>query len=328
MTRLPRELVAAALVLFAGFGLVATVRPAAAQTCECSRRTPEGHCYRWYDAEVPWSIWAPGETPTSIPNAAFEAAAQQAFAAWQSVTCTSCMAPTAAGCGPVPCPANPLGLAFRYDGFKAKATYASCVKDGKQTGPADKCPGTEKGSVQLALIRNEVDWPMGSKVVSAVIYTPLDRGRLIDADLVVRDNGYVYCLDKCNDAQYSLGAVLLREVGHLLNVGKTDNALSILAANFKPGTQLVAALDTAAADCACEIYRTTPFRQLCETPATEVEAQCMAVPLGQPRGRPLRAGGAGVLWTLGALGSIVWWQRRRVARQGNGTSSPAANRVA
>jgi hypothetical protein len=258
---------------------------AAAQSCECTRRTADGDCYRWYEAQVPWSIYAPAELPGGIKNADFEANAKAAFAAWEGLQCSACMGPTAKGCGPVPCDANPLGPRFPFQGYAAKPTLA-CVFEGKQTAPASECPGSQKNTVQLAFIRNEAEWPMGSKIVSAVLFTTLQKGKLQDADLVVRDNGHVFCLDKCNEAQYHLGGVLLREVGHLMGVGQSDNAVSILAANFKLGTVIQAQVPSGDAECVCQIYRTTPFKELCETPHEPAPQGCMAFTARSGRPQP------------------------------------------
>jgi len=251
----------AVLVLLSSAGLCAAATPAAAAPGGC-RQVESGACIRWHQSDIAFTVYAPGEPVPrkqsqleGITNAQFEAEALATTAAWQAVECTTCMVPGQGGCVATACAANPLGPSFRYEGLTSTSHLASdCLVTPKPAA----CPQAAAGSAQIALIREADQWPLGAKVISGNVQTFDGKtGRLVDADVLVRDNGYVLCTQVCTEQQYPLRGVLLQEVGHMLGVGFSEQTLSYLAADFQRKGEAPPTMTEAQGLQACEIYRTS-----------------------------------------------------------------------
>lgn len=266
--------------------------PGLAAACAC-RQSAQGQCERWYQEEVPWSMYfGPGQA--AIADATFELLAKNAFAAWQNVQCDLCAVPDAAGaaCEPAACARHPLGLRFAYAGRASAPTVGfSCG--------GTYCDAAAPGSAQIAVIRDTDQWPASKLVVSAMITTTTKSGKVLDTDIVLWDNGLAFCADTCKPGQYALAAVMIQEIKHFVGLGYAESTLSTLAGNLQPGGSQLPAVDASDAECACSIYATSAFAADCATPtvaAPEAEpaAACQADRNpGQPRGWSL-------VWVLAA----------------------------
>jgi MYXO-CTERM domain-containing protein len=249
-------------VIVACLGL-SVAAPAQASICQC-RRTEAGTCERWHPAKVTYSLYAPGESPGGITNDQFQAEVQAAFATWQAVQCDACSQAVGDACGPVPCAANPLGITFEFGGFTNQPELATqCLAPGSPS----PCPGAAADTVTIALIRHDDEWPLDlGKVTQTVLTVQRKSGHVLDADILLRDTKHVFCLDSCGPGQYPLRAVLLREIGHLLGMGDSEDAEAVLAANFQPGAHVSADLSVPDMACACQIYRSSQDLADCQTP--------------------------------------------------------------
>ena len=248
--------------------------PATALTC---RKTPTGACIRWYESTIHWTTYVPAAaavgTASGVTDAAFVADAKAAVAAWQGQVCSLCSAPGLAGtCVAQACDPNPLGVTFVYGGAvddSRLATDCKALAADKATYSAKGCPAAAAGSAQVALIRAGADWPLSANVVSGTVITSDKAGRLIDADMLVRDNGSVFCTGKCTTEQYLLRSVMLQEVGHMLGVGFTDGSIAHLAANLKPSTGVAPTISSDQTEEACTLYRTSEIPDICGVPVAD-----------------------------------------------------------
>ncbi len=301
-----------AIVLFVA--VLGWARVAEAGICQC-RRTEAGVCERWSQRTVPYTIYAPAETPDGITNDQLRAEVEAAFETWQSVQCATCSQAVGAQCEPVPCEPNPLGIRFEFAGFANKPTLATqCL----MAGAPSPCPGMAADTVQVALIRNEADWQLDpTKVTQTILTVKQSSGRIIDADIVLKDSKHSFCLDKCGPGQYQLRAVLLREIGHLLGMGSSDDAEALLAADFKPGAHVSNELSAADMGCVCQIYRSSMDLADCQTPTEAIPGA-----VGCQASQPASSGKSA--WWLGmvALGLLT------LRRYRNGRNSPVPTRRA
>lgn len=251
--------IVAVAVAFLGIG------DAWASVCQC-RRTEAGVCERWHQGSVTYRLYAPGESPGGVSNDQFRAEVEAAFATWQAVQCGTCSEATGNTCGPVPCDANPLGITFESAGFTSQPQLATqCLVPGAPS----PCPGAAADTVTVALIRHDDEWPLDpAKVTQTVLTVKRQSGHVIDADILLRDTKHVFCIDDCGPGQYPLRAVLLREIGHLLGMGDSQDSEAVLAANFQPGTHVSSDLSEADRACVCQIYRTSQDLAECTTPTS------------------------------------------------------------
>ncbi len=235
--------------------------PALAAACAC-RQSALGQCERWYQTEVPWSMYFGAGEP-AIADAAYETLAKNTFGAWQNVQCSVCAVPnsSATACEPAACAPHPLGLNFAYQG------RAPAPKIGFSCG-GTYCEAGAPGTAQIAVIRDSAQWPVSKLVVSAMITTTTKAGKVLDTDIVLWDNGLAFCIDACKSGQYELSAVMMQEIKHFVGVGYAESTLSTAVPTGQVGSAQILAVDALDAECACGIYATAASAAACATPTT------------------------------------------------------------
>ncbi len=248
----------------------------------------------------------------ALADNAFEELAVAAFSAWSKVSCNLCMVLAADGqsCKPATCDPNPIGVEPLYKGRADQAQLASSCG-------GVYCAAAAPGTAQVALIRQSAMWPLGQSVITAPILTVTKKGHIVDADVLVYDDGKSFCLNNCQKHQYPLGGALVQEVGHFLGVGYADNTLSVLAANYNSRrTNLLPQLTADDASCMCQIYRSSSDPADCAAPVNRSEGECSA---SHRPVRPAQSGHAGaVVAFAGALVAAFAARRRH-----SGANSPA-----
>lgn len=299
------------LALVAGLLTLGVLLPQSAQAAACAcRQSPQGQCERWYQNEVPWSMYfGPGQA--AIADAAFETLAKNTFGAWQNVQCSVCAVPNAGGtaCEPAACAPHPLGLTFAYAGRATAPTIGfSCG--------GTYCDAAAPGTAQIAVIRDPAQWPASKLVVSAMITTTTKSGKVLDTDIVLWDNGLAFCLDACKSGQYALSAVMMQEIKHFVGLGYAESTLSTVVGSGQVGGTQLLAVDATDAECACGIYATAARAADCATPTVaEPEPAPTAACQAERRG-----GGSWGWLALGllALAAIA----RRYPRSGRNSPAP------
>ncbi len=282
-----------------------------ADECAC-RQSAAGSCERWHQNEVDWSLHF-GAGAVNIPDGTFEYMAVRAFDAWQSVQCSVCPAVSSNGgaCVPSVCAPHSMGLAFRYlgrsnvetIGFSCGGTYCSAA------GP---------GTAQIAVVRDPAQWPVSQLVVSAMITTTSKSGKVLDTDIVLRDDGVAFCTDACKDGQYALSAVMMQEVTHFVGLGFAQSSLSTLAKNASGAAAQTPVVDPSDAECACAMYATSEFLADCATPTT---VKVVDMQSGSACGAG-RAAGADSAWLL-AFGTLAAFALLALRHSRKGTNSSA-----
>lgn len=289
LVRLPMRWVAL-IALAVGIGLPGS---AWAQVCAC-KKAPSGVCQRWHQQQVPWSLYiGPGQGV--LTDKAFEELAVAAFTSWSKVSCSLCMVLATDGqsCKPATCDPNPIGVEPIYKGRADQAQLATSCG-------GVYCAAAAPGTAQVALIRESDMWPLGKSVITAPILTVTKKGHIVDADVLVYDDGKSFCLDKCQKHQYPLGGALVQEVGHFLGVGYSEHTLSVLAANYNSSrTNLLPQLTPDDASCMCQIYRSSADPQDCAAPVNHSSSECSAAV------RPVRAGAGSQSLAVAALTLVV-----------------------
>ncbi|MBM4343183.1 MAG: hypothetical protein FJ100_07365 [Deltaproteobacteria bacterium] len=283
-------LAVAALACLAG---VVAPTAALAQVCAC-KKSPSGACQRWHQDQVPWSLYV-GPGKGTLSDNSFEQLAVAAFGVWSKVSCDLCMvlAPDGQSCKSAACDPNPIGVVPIYAGRAAEPRLASSCG-------GVYCDAAAPGSAQVALIRQSAQWPLGQSVITAPILTVTKKGHIVDADVLVYDDGKSFCLDTCQKHQYPLGGALVQEVGHFLGVGYADHTLSVLAANYNSQrTNLLPALTQDDAKCMCQIYRSSADPADCAPPVERTATECSAT------SRPARPAQSGLTGAVAALASAL-----------------------
>lgn len=258
------------LVLAASAAVCLPPATAEAQVCSC-KKTASGVCERWHQTSFDWALYL-GKGKGLLSDDEAEHAATAAFDAWASVQCSLCMQldPAQQACTAVKCPANPVGLKPNYTGRSALPHLGTACG-------GVYCPEAAPGTAQIAFIRDPAEWPLPQGVVSAPILAVTKSGDIVDADVLIFDNGKSFCGADCKANQYPIGGALLQEVGHFLGVGYSENTLSVLAANYNAkSASLVPTLTATDSDCVCSIYRTSNQKADCSTAATADDTGCGA----------------------------------------------------
>jgi hypothetical protein len=218
---------------------------------------PRNGCYTgglpiyWRGACVGYAISQ--DTTTSIPTAEANKAIDEAFAAWNVVTC---------GGG-----ASPLGISTQNQGVIdcAKVRY-------------DKV-----GTNQNIVVFRDTTWPysdVGNTLALTTITFNEATGEIYDADMEINTTGKnISVSDTVPAHAFDLKSIVTHEAGHFLGLAHAQASTSTMYATYPPGKATIRELTDDDKSGVCAIYPDVSTRTIASSLGSTISANaCDATP--------------------------------------------------
>ncbi len=228
---------------------------------------------------LPYSIDVTGLEADGLTPDAVMAAVESAFATWQSVTCPTCDTNSqSALCGQPTCEERRPVVRFACLGWQpARPPGLRCA-----SGASDPCLRFEPDGNQVTFVHDVDDWSYGRWMLAmTVVSARADTGEIEDADIVLNDAGFVFCIDDCATGEVNLSAVIQHEAGHFLGLDHSDLPTAVMAAKPPASIGALQSLTPDDVEGVCAIYRPVVEAAPCPAPRVTAPGNCA---LGGPIG--------------------------------------------
>jgi hypothetical protein len=196
----------------------------------------EGMRVRWPTSCLSFSVHRDGSKHLGITSAQFESIVSQAFAAWQSVVCS--------------------------DGNSSRLSV--------ETYPRVQCEdvGFEHSgpNQNLWIFRDDATFAeVADKNTIALTSLTIDEktGAILDADVELNAYGNTFSTSS-DKVQTDLMSIVLHESGHVLGLGHSDWATSVMASGYDEGSITSRTLQLDDRDALCALMETYAFSNECD----------------------------------------------------------------
>jgi hypothetical protein len=258
---------------------------------------------RWYAEAIPITLDQGGLEGLALADV--QTAVAASLAPWTSVTCDLCTSPDGPGCAPVACASAPLGVALTDAGAATPTAVGATCLQWSATG--DNCLAVAGNGNFIRFFRDVPSWQaaanQGSLVYGLTVLTfNRQSGAIADADILLNDAHFDYCLGACLPGQVSLCNTTTHEAGHLLGLDHTPEVDATMYASAPAGETRKCDLHDDDRAGLCTVYRTACSSQGCpNTPPPADSCQTG------------RAASTLPAWPVWLLVLTAWAARRRLA---------------
>lgn len=258
---------------------------------------------RWYAGTIPITLDQGGLEGLALADV--QTAVAASLAPWTTAGCALCASPDGPGCAPVACASAPVGVTFTDAGTASPTPVgATCLK---WNPSGDSCLDVAGNGNFIRFFSDVPGWSaaanQGSLVYGLTVLTfNRQSGAIADADILLNDAHFDFCLDDCLPGQVSLCNTTTHEAGHLLGLDHSADADATMYASAPTGETRKCDLHDDDRAGICWVYRTACSSQGC--PSTRPPADtCQA---GRQHA-PTHA------WAAGLLALAVLLARRYLA---------------
>ena len=213
----------------------------------------EGEPLHWPSPCLSYAVQRDGSPKAGIDADSFQKSVEQAFRAWETVTCPGGGSPR---------------FRAQFQGF------VSCARRETVCGNADK-------NVNVMMLHDD-DWPELPTVIGLTRPSGgTETGLMVDADLEINSQDYDFSAAAMSSGGMQLEEVLAHEVGHFLGLSHSDAPGALMSIHYEMlqlGSELLTDDDIAAI---CTAY--PPGDALtCPAPAPPVYDECQLDPDERP----------------------------------------------